>query len=140
MDKEQENIKEQQSSAEEIEEREAVESEISESSEDVLESAKEQSLEAQVETVESEEKTDKTRKKTLQGLVASNKGDKTIVVRVERLIAHPLYKKYYKRAMTFMAHDEGNDCNIGDTVKIIESKPRSARKRWDLQEIVERAK
>lgn len=79
-------------------------------------------------------------KRIFTGRVKSNKADKTIIVAVERQIAHPLYKKYYKRTNSFMAHDANNDCNIGDTVKIRECRPMSARKRWELVEVVERAK
>lgn len=81
-----------------------------------------------------------TSKKVLQGKVTSNKPDKTVVVTVVRQVAHPLYKKYFKRSKNFMAHDENNSCNVGDTVKIRECRPLSARKRWELVEIVERAK
>lgn len=79
-------------------------------------------------------------KRVFTGRVKSNKAEKTIVVAVERQIAHPLYKKYYKRTNSFMAHDPNNDCNIGDTVKIKECRPMSAKKRWELVEVVERAK
>jgi len=79
-------------------------------------------------------------KRILIGKVVSDKSDKTIVVTVERHIAHPLYKKYYKRRKKYMAHDENNDCRKGDTVKIKECRPLSARKRWELIEIVGRAK
>ena len=82
----------------------------------------------------------KSSKKILQGKVVSHKADKTIVVSVERQVAHPLYKKYFKRSKKFMAHDETNDAKTGDTVKIRESRPLSARKRWTLIEIVDRAK
>lgn len=80
------------------------------------------------------------RKRVLVGKVVSDKTDKTIVVTVERLVAHPLYRKYYKRRKKYMAHDVQNDCHIGDTVKIKECRPLSARKRWELVEILERAK
>lgn len=80
------------------------------------------------------------RKKVRTGKVVSNKADKTIVVSIERQVAHPIYKRYYKQSKKVMAHDENNDCNIGDTVKITESRPLSARKRWALVEIIERAK
>ena len=80
------------------------------------------------------------RKKVRIGKVVSNKADKTIVVTLERQVAHPIYKRYYKQSKKVMAHDENNDCNIGDTVKVIESRPLSARKRWALVEIIERAK
>ena len=79
-------------------------------------------------------------KKVRQGKVVSNKADKTIVVLIERQVAHPIYKRYYKQSKKVMAHDEKNECNIGDTVRIIESRPLSARKRWALVDIVERAK
>jgi small subunit ribosomal protein S17 len=80
------------------------------------------------------------RKKVRQGKVVSNKADKTIVVVIERQVAHPIYKRYYKQSKKVMAHDEKNECNIGDTVRVVESRPLSARKRWALVEIVERAK
>lgn len=79
-------------------------------------------------------------KRVLTGKVVSNKADKTIVIAVERQVAHPLYKKYYKVTTRFMAHDEANECKVGDKVKVKESRPLSARKRWTLVEIIERAK
>lgn len=81
-----------------------------------------------------------SQKRILEGKVTSNKANKTITVSVERQISHPLYRKYFKRSKKFMAHDEENLCNIGDTVRIKESRPLSARKRWTLVEVVERAK
>ena len=80
-----------------------------------------------------------SRRKVRTGKVVSNKAEKTIGVSIERQIAHPLYKKYFKRSTKVMAHDEKNECNIGDVVKVIESRPLSARKRWALVEIIERA-
>jgi small subunit ribosomal protein S17 len=80
------------------------------------------------------------RRRVLEGRVVSDKPDKTIVVLVERYVQHPLYKKYYKRSKKFMAHDEKNECRVGDFVRIIEWRPLSRRKRWMLKEIVERAK
>lgn len=80
-----------------------------------------------------------TRRKVRVGKVVSNKADKTIVVRIERQVAHPLYRKYFKQSTKVMAHDPNNECNIGDTVKVIEHRPLSARKRWALVEIIERA-
>jgi len=74
------------------------------------------------------------------GLVVSNKMDKTIVVRVERKMKHPLYGKFVKHSKKFSAHDEKNDCNIGDTVRIMETRPLSKNKCWRLVEIIERAK
>ncbi len=82
----------------------------------------------------------KPAKKTRIGVVSSNKMDKTITVQVERRLRHPMYGKFVKKTKKFMAHDETNDCNIGDTVKIMESRPLSAKKRWRLVEVIERAK
>ena len=79
------------------------------------------------------------RRKVRTGKVVGNKAEKTIVVSIERQVAHPLYKKYFKLTTKVMAHDENNECNIGDVVKVIESRPLSARKRWALVEIIERA-
>ena len=79
-------------------------------------------------------------KKTRIGVVTSTKMDKTITVSVERKIKHPIYGKFVKKTKKFTAHDETNDCNEGDLVKIIESRPLSKKKRWRLEEIIERAK
>ncbi len=81
----------------------------------------------------------KSNKRTLVGYVVSNKADKTIVVSVETLVKHPLVKKFIRRKSKFMAHDPGNECGIGDKVQIIESRPLSARKRWALVNIMEKA-
>ncbi len=78
--------------------------------------------------------------KTRVGIVASNKMQKTITVRVERKLQHPIYGKFIKRSTKFMAHDEHQECNIGDLVKIEETRPLSKRKSWKLVEIIERAK
>lgn len=78
--------------------------------------------------------------KTRVGVVASNKMQKTITVRVERKLQHPIYGKFIKRSTKFMAHDEHQECNIGDLVKIEETRPLSKRKSWKLVEIIERAK
>ncbi|HNW24420.1 MAG: 30S ribosomal protein S17 [Candidatus Cloacimonas sp.] len=75
-----------------------------------------------------------------QGIVVSDKNDKTIVVRVQRQFIHPLYKKTVRRHKKFMAHDENNSAHEGDVVQIMESRPLSARKRWTLHKIVERSK
>lgn len=91
-------------------------------------------------TDNAQEAVKKSRKRILTGKVVSNKCDKTITVSVQRQIAHPIYKKYYKRSKKFMAHDVDNSCNIGDTVRIKECRPLSAKKRWELVEILERAK
>ena len=79
-------------------------------------------------------------RKTRVGIVSSNKMDKTIVVKVERKIKHPLYGKFLKKTTSFHAHDEKNECSIGDTVKIMESRPLSKTKRWRLVEVVEKVK
>ncbi len=74
------------------------------------------------------------------GLVVSNKMDKSIVVKVERRMRHLVYGKFVTKSTKFVAHDENNDCNIGDTVRIMETRPLSKRKNWRLVEITERAK
>ena len=79
-------------------------------------------------------------RKTRTGKVVSNKMDKTIVVAVENHVRHPLYNKIVKRTYKLKAHDENNECNIGDTVKVMETRPLSKDKRWRLVEIVERVK
>lgn len=79
-------------------------------------------------------------RKTRVGRVVSDKMDKTIVVAVENRVKHPLYKKVIKRTYKLKAHDENNDCNIGDRVKVMETRPLSKDKRWRLVEIVEKAK
>ena len=79
-------------------------------------------------------------RKTRVGKVVSNKMDKTIVVAVENHEKHPLYKKVVKRTYKLKAHDENNECNIGDTVKVMETRPLSKDKRWRLVEITERVK
>ena len=79
-------------------------------------------------------------RKTRQGKVVSNKMEKTITVNIERKVPHPVYKKYFKKTTKLMAHDEKNECNIGDVVKIMETRPLSKIKRWRLVEVVEKAK
>ena len=74
------------------------------------------------------------------GVVVSNKMDKSIVVEIERREKHPIYGKFIKKTNRFMAHDEKNECNIGDTVRIMETRPMSKNKCWRLVEIIERAK
>jgi small subunit ribosomal protein S17 len=78
-------------------------------------------------------------RRTLVGTVVSNNMDKTVVVRVERLVQDPRYKKYVRRFSKFMAHDEGNACDVGDQVQIIEHRPISKRKRWKVQATVSKA-
>ena len=79
-------------------------------------------------------------RKTRVGLVTSDKMDKTIVVSVTDNVKHPLYKKIVKRTYKLKAHDENNECNIGDRVKVMETRPLSKDKRWRLVEIVEKVK
>ena len=79
-------------------------------------------------------------RKTRTGKVISNKMDKTIVVAIEEHVKHPLYKKIVKDTYKLKAHDENNTCNIGDTVKVMETRPLSKDKRWRLVEVIERAK
>jgi len=79
-------------------------------------------------------------RKIRTGIVSSNKMSKTITVAVERKVKHPIYGKFLKKTTKFHAHDEKNECNIGDVVKIMESRPLSKTKRWRLVEIVEKAK
>jgi len=82
----------------------------------------------------------RARRKVRIGKVVSNKMSKSIVVAVERQVAHALYKKYFRRTTKLMAHDEKQEAGIGDTVKIMETRPISVRKRWRLIEIIEKAK
>ncbi|MDD5363045.1 MAG: 30S ribosomal protein S17 [Ignavibacteria bacterium] len=81
-----------------------------------------------------------TSRKSKIGVVVSNKMDKSIVVSIEKRMQHPLYKKFFKKTTKFMAHDEKNECGIGDTVKIMETRPLSNMKRWRLVEVVQKAK
>ena len=74
------------------------------------------------------------------GRVVSNKMEKSITVAVERKVKHPLYGKFMKKTSKLMAHDENNDCGIGDTVKVMETRPLSKNKRWRLVEVIEKAK
>jgi small subunit ribosomal protein S17 len=82
---------------------------------------------------------DRGSRKERVGMVVSDKPDKTVTVSVETLVRHPLYKKRVRRSKRFMVHDEGNEARVGDTVRIIETRPLSARKRWRLASIVSRA-
>lgn len=85
-------------------------------------------------------KVERKLRKSLIGIVSSDKMEKTITVSVERKVKHPMYGKYIKKTKKFVAHDEKNECNEGDTVKIMETRPLSKRKTWRLIEIIERAK
>ncbi|MBC8145652.1 MAG: 30S ribosomal protein S17 [bacterium] len=79
-------------------------------------------------------------RKVRQGIVVSNKMNKSITVKIVRRVRHPLYKKYFNKTKKYMAHDEANECSVGDTVRIVETRPMSARKRWRVDAIIERAK
>ena len=79
-------------------------------------------------------------RKTMVGMVKSDKMDKTIVVAIEDRVKHPLYGKIVKRTYTLKAHDENNECGIGDRVRVMETRPLSKDKRWRLGEIIEKAK
>lgn len=79
-------------------------------------------------------------RKTRIGYVVSNKMDKSVLVAIERKVAHPLYRKYFKKTTKLMAHDEKNECGIGDLVKIMETRPLSLKKKWRLVEVIEKAK
>lgn len=82
----------------------------------------------------------RTPRKERTGIVVSNKMEKSIVVEVQRRVKHPKYGKFVKRSSRFMAHDDKNECNAGDTVRIMETRPLSKNKCWRLVEILERAK
>lgn len=104
-------------------------------------------VEAAVDTVvnyfapeEEAEDTGRNERKSRIGLVASNKMDKTISVVIERRLKHPIYGKYVKKSKKLIAHDEHNECQIGDLVKIMETRPMSRRKRWRLVTVLEKAK
>ncbi len=79
-------------------------------------------------------------RKTISGKVVSNKMDKTVVVAVQYNVQHPLIKKIVKRTVRLKAHDEQNSCNVGDTVRLMETRPLSKDKRWRVAEIIEKAK
>ncbi len=83
---------------------------------------------------------EKSNKRMIKGIVISDKMDKTIVVKTERLVKHPIFHKYVRRHAKYKAHDENNQCKVGDTVVIIESRPISKDKRWRVLEITQKAK
>ncbi|MBO6081037.1 MAG: 30S ribosomal protein S17 [Bacteroidales bacterium] len=83
---------------------------------------------------------ERNNRKVREGIVVSDKMDKSIVIKVERKMKHPIYGKFLKRSTKFMAHDEKNECRIGDRVRIMETRPLSKNKCWRLIEIVEKAK
>jgi len=80
------------------------------------------------------------RRKIRTGKVVSNKMQKSILVAIERKVAHPIYKKYFRRTSKLMAHDEKQEANIGDVVRVMETRPVSKQKRWRLIEVVQKAK
>jgi len=84
--------------------------------------------------------TERGRRKVRTGVVVSDAMDKTIMVRIDRQVRHPLYGKIVRRSSKLAAHDETNDAHVGDTVRVVETRPLSKSKRWRLVEIVERAK
>jgi small subunit ribosomal protein S17 len=83
--------------------------------------------------------TERNRRKERVGLIVSDKADKTVTVAVEALVRHPMYKKRVRRSKKFIVHDEANEARVGDTVRIIETRPLSARKRWRLANVISRA-
>ncbi|MDL2310860.1 30S ribosomal protein S17 [Peptostreptococcaceae bacterium OttesenSCG-928-C18] len=83
---------------------------------------------------------ERNNRRTITGTVVSDKMDKTIVIAVNTFVTHPLYKKQIKKTTKFKAHDENNECQIGDKVKVMETRPLSREKRWRLVEILEKAK
>ena len=87
-----------------------------------------------------EQKIERNFRKERVGVVSSNKMDKTITVVIERKLKHPIYGKYMNKSNKLMSHDPDNQCGIGDTVKIMETRPLSKNKRWRLVEIIEKAK
>jgi small subunit ribosomal protein S17 len=82
---------------------------------------------------------ERNRRKERVGIIVSDKAEKTVTVSVEALVRHPMYKKRVRRSKKFMVHDERNEAHVGDTVRIIETRPMSARKRWRLANIISRA-
>ena len=86
-----------------------------------------------------ENETAERRRATRVGVVTSDRMDKSIVVQIQRTVRHKLYKRYLRRSATFMAHDEKNECKVGDTVEIVESRPLSARKRWRVRRVLRAA-
>ena len=83
---------------------------------------------------------DRARRKVRSGRVVSDKMDKTVIVAIETLVKHPLYGRIVRRTTKFKAHDEGNECGIGDTVELMETRPLSREKRWRVSRIIEKAK
>jgi len=113
-------------------------SEVSESAVGVAEESSSSAEEQEASEGAAQGQKRRGQRRRLVGVVVSDKMDKTIVVMVERRKAHPLYKKYYTRRKKFLAHDEQNECRVGDVVQIMETRPLSRRKRWRLVKILER--
>jgi len=90
--------------------------------------------------MEEVKKSDRNNRKECIGIVVSNKMDKSIVINIERKVKHPIYGKFIKKSKSFVAHDENNECGIGDKVLIMETRPMSKTKCWRLVEIIEKAK
>ncbi len=84
--------------------------------------------------------TSRGKRRRQTGIVLKNSMEKSVVVSVERIVKHPLYGKYLKRSVKYMAHDDKSECNVGDRVTIVESRPLSRMKRWRVSEIVEKAR
>jgi small subunit ribosomal protein S17 len=82
---------------------------------------------------------EREKRKTLVGVVTGDKMEKTVIVMVNRLVLHPVYKKYVRKRKKFKAHDEQNQCHMGDKVLLIETRPLSREKRWRVKEVLERA-
>ncbi|HEX8362648.1 MAG TPA: 30S ribosomal protein S17 [Longimicrobium sp.] len=97
-------------------------------------------MNAENQNAAAQEQDERGRRKTRVGVVVSDKGDKTVVVKVERRFAHPLYGKQVTRSKKYHAHDEQNDYHVGDTVRITETRPLSKLKRWRVSELIERAR
>ena len=93
-----------------------------------------------METTQNTQELDRKARKERVGLVVSDKMNKSITVAIQRQVKHPLYGKFIKQTTKLMAHDETNDAHVGDTVRIMETRPLSKNKRWRLVEVVERAK
>lgn len=112
----------------------------SEASAETTENSTEKAPAAVSGTIEKKKTSHSGIRKTRVGKVLSNKMDKTIIVGEEKKIKHPIYKKFYKKTTKFAAHDPSNTCDIGDKVKIMETRPLSKTKRWRLVEIIEKVK
>jgi small subunit ribosomal protein S17 len=90
--------------------------------------------------IEASQVTERSRRKVRTGVVVSEKMDKTVLVRIDRKVRHPLYRKTVARSNKLAAHDENNDAHVGDTVRVMETRPLSKTKRWRVVEVVQRAK